>query len=404
MVGGLRKPSTGGCEGQIRISNVLYHLDTAFGGTSQSVPSLCHAVSKHPRYSNSLIAIVSARESVFAEIVSSMPLDLFRQESVRLLSDLKLMRGLKRRFLGQDIVHIHGLWQQHCSAASFAARSLRKPYIVSLHGMLSGWALSVKKLRKKLYLSLWEKHNLARAFCLRALTRAEAEDARKVVKEVPICIVPNGVELVQRVSEAEFRKAFPTLGDRRLILFMGRILSSKGVDLLCRAWADVCPEFPDHHLFVAGPDFFNARKELENTVRELGIDNRTTLSGMVNGQLKLSLLSSSEIFVLPSESEGFSVAILEALASGLPIIITPQCNFPDVESHQCGLVVERSVSALCHALRDLCAMDRDRLALMGSRGTKLVREKYSWDRIGHQMAGVYSWMLGDAVPADVEIV
>jgi glycosyltransferase involved in cell wall biosynthesis len=196
--------------------------------------------------------------------------------------------------------------------------------------MLTSWALSRKSKRKALYFRLAERSNMEAAACIRALTRTEAEDARRLGLRVPVCIVPNGVDVGTLPSPEAFTCRFPEVRGKRLITFMSRVLKSKGVNLLASAWARIERRFPEHHLVIAGPDFDNTVVELQSLISEAGISDRVSIVGMLNGDVKKGLLAASDLFALPSVSEGLSMAILEAMAAGLPILATRQCNFPAI--------------------------------------------------------------------------
>jgi glycosyltransferase involved in cell wall biosynthesis len=125
---------------------------------------------------------------------------------------------------------------------------------------------------------------------------------------------------------------------------------------------------------------------------------------MLDRKLKWSALAASDIFVLPSHSEGFSVAVLEAAAAGLPVLITRGCNFPEIGASQSGLIVEPTVAQIEHGLTDMLRLSSHLRSEMGERGRKLVQREYSWERIGTQMQEVSDWVLGGSQPTGVEIL
>jgi glycosyltransferase involved in cell wall biosynthesis len=117
--------------------------------------------------------------------------------------------------------------------------------------------------------------------------------------------------------------------------------------------------------------------------------------------LTWSALRAAHAFVLPSYSEGFSRAVIEAMGSGVPVIVTRACNVPEVAAHECGLVINADERALAGALTDMLRAPRDARERMGQNGQRLVRERYSWDVVGRQLAALYEWVLGGGVPPDV---
>ena len=119
---------------------------------------------------------------------------------------------------------------------------------------------------------------------------------------------------------------------------------------------------------------------------------------MLDQNLKWSALSAAEVFVLPSYSEGLSVSVLEAMGMGLPVIVTSQCNLPEVDQNACGWVIEPDVAELEAALDNCLSVSELSLQAMGSRGRRLVQKNYSWQMVGQQMSAVYSWLQGGSVP------
>jgi glycosyltransferase involved in cell wall biosynthesis len=194
----------------------------------------------------------------------------------------------------------------------------------------------------------------------------------------------------------------PELTSSRIVLFMSRLIYKKGLDILCRAWADVSPSFGNAHLVIAGPDD-GAQPGIERLVDEIGIRRSVTFAGMLNGRLKWSALAAAEVFVLPSRSEGFSMAALEAIATGAPVILTRQCNFPEVASAGCGWVVEPDVKQLQGALEACLRTTASERSRMGERGRALAASRYTWPVIGRQMREVYDWVLGGPAPTSVEM-
>jgi glycosyltransferase involved in cell wall biosynthesis len=128
-------------------------------------------------------------------------------------------------------------------------------------------------------------------------------------------------------------------------------------------------------------------------VRKLRLGAKVTYTGMLEGEEKWAALAASEVFVLPSHSEGFSVAILEALAMARPVIITPGCNFPEIVQMGCGVEVSPSDRQVEDALRDMLGRTAEDRAAMGARGLRLVQERFSWPKIGERMADVNDWVL-----------
>lgn len=382
---------------------IVSSLDAKAGGVSASLPPLARAISAEGIYTETILVVhgPGAQEGNAAvDGVAVVSLPVRRTE---LLYDGPASARLGELIAQAALVHIHGIWEPHCAISARHARRLQRPYVVSVHGMLERWALRNKCWKKWPYSFLIERRNLRRAACLRAVTRAEVEDYRRFGLRVPVAVIPYGVDVRVGVSPDIFYERFPELKGRRLVLFLGRIHYKKGLDLLCPAWAKVRERFPETHLVLAGPDFENTRASVENLVAELGIRDRVTLTGMLARDAKWSALAAAELFVLPSRSEGLPVAVLEAMAVGKPVIITRQCNLPEVDERQCGVVIEPDARQLEAALQQLLSMPSGEAIRMGDNGKRLVGERYNWMAVGRQMAKLYDRILGGPQPEELQI-
>jgi glycosyltransferase involved in cell wall biosynthesis len=383
--------------------HVVSHLDPKYGGLSSVVPQLNSAIASLGEYSVHLTGFCQSGEYFVPKQASHVKVDhlpLGRREWIT-------NSGLKQRFRRQVSssigVHVHGLWQQSSAVAAPFARNAGKPYLISAHGMLEAWALRNKRWKKSLYMALFERTNLRYATCLHALTQAEAEDYRRLGLHNPIAVIPNGVEIPANISHQKFLHQFPSLQNKRLILFLGRIHFKKGLDILCQAWARLSAKWPDAHLVLAGPDFEGTQTQVEQLIAALNLTPHVTFTGMLTGELKWSALATAEAFVLPSYSEGLSVSVLEAMGAARPIIITENCNLPEVAHHGCGWVIKPNTAELEAALNDLLRSSSAELNEMGMRGKQLVANRYSWEVVGKQMSSLYRWVENDCLPADVEI-
>jgi glycosyltransferase involved in cell wall biosynthesis len=267
--------------------------------------------------------------------------------------------------------------------------------------MLDRWALNNKKFKKAVYAACVERPNLRRAHCLHALTHAELEDYRRFQLAVPIAVIPNGVSVPLGVGPEVFVQQYPQLQGKRLLLYMGRIHRKKGVDILCQAWLRVAPLFPDAQLVLAGPDPQNTLGSIFSLADRERLLPTVTFTGMLAGELKWSALAAASFFVLPSYSEGLSVAVLEALSMGVPVIISRQCNMPEVAATASGWIIEPDTDQLSHAISECLQKPRDEVLLMGRNAQRLARDNYSWPTIGHAMGVLYKWVLGGPRPSTV---
>ena len=382
---------------------VASHLDPKFGGLSSAVPALAAAAESAGPHIAPFAVFCGADEDI--SHIGARQLHAFRfpHGRSRWMREKSLQAQLRDLIESADGVHIHGVWAEYCSIAGNIARESGKPYLVAAHGMLEGWAMQQKRLRKMLYSRLVERPNLREATCLQALTSVEVEDYRRFGLTNPIAVIPNGVEVPLGATADDFLEAYPALRGKRLALFLGRLSKKKGLDLLCRAWSNLRRQFPDAHLVIAGPDYDGTRPATENLVERFGMGDSVTFTGMLEKGMKWSALAAAHVFVLPSFSEGFSAATLEALGMGVPAIVTRRCNFPEVAEQRCGMVIEADARQVEEALGGMLAADDREMSVMRENARRLIAGRYTWSAIGKQISAVYEWILGGHLPSNVEI-
>ena len=234
-----------------------------------------------------------------------------------------------------------------------------------------------------------------------ALTEAEASDVRALwtryrapIGRDDITIVPNGVDadaFTHLPARGAARQRWK-LGDGPVVLFLGRLAERKGVALLVSAFAGLSQAMPATRLLLAGPDEGMARA-LNVMIRDLGLAEKVVLTGLLSDSDRLSALAAADCFALPAIGEGFSLAVLEAMACGLPVLISPDCQFPEVVGARAGVTVPRDVAQWSTALRTLLA-DPSARAAMGGRARDLARSRYTWPLIARQMDAAYAGVLG----------
>lgn len=382
---------------------VVSHLDPRYGGLSAVVPRLGLEMERDG-IAVTLVGFCAPGEFCVPAGYEDGRLSEWPMSRMAWLRDGELRERLRAAVRGVDGVHVHGLWEQSTAAACAMAREVGRPYVLSAHGMLEPWALQNKRLKKWVYAAAVERANVQGAACLHALTQAEALNYRRFGARGPIAIVPNGVTVPERLCGEMFLETYPELRGRRLVLFLSRLHPKKGLDLLLSAWALIEKQWPEAQVVLAGPDFDGTRERMEALAAAKGIGERVTFTGMLEGAMKWSALAAAECFVLPSHSEGLSMSVLEAMGASLPVIVTEQCNMPEVRGLDLGWEIEPAVHPLMGALEEVLGNSAEANALVGKRGRRLVEERYGWETVARQMAGVYRWVLGGAEPDGVEVL
>ncbi len=297
-----------------------------------------------------------------------------------------------------DLVHTNAIFSIPILPAYWACQRHRIPYAITPHGMLEPWALSYKAGKKRLYYNWLEKPAIIKAAALQMLATTEAEQVKTLGLPTPLVVIPNGVpdrDFQTRPDPELFYQRFPHTRNKTLILFLGRIDPKKGLDLLAIAFAQALAKFPQTHLIVAGPDNIGFLPTATNYFEQAGCLGSVTFTGMLKGDLKFSALAAASLFVAPSYSEGFSMSILEGMASGLPCVITTACNFPEASIDDAAHVVDPDSDRIAAALIQ-CLQDPKAAKAMGERARQLVLTQYTWERIAAKLIELYQTILAQA--------
>jgi len=297
-----------------------------------------------------------------------------------------------------DLLHLHALWMYPSVLALDWNRHKKRPYLVTPNGMLEPWALRNSGWKKRIAASLYENRMLRGAACLQSNTEKEMHDFRSYGLRNPVAIIPNGVDIPDTSGSSQIEK---TEGVKTL-LFLGRIHPKKGLENAIRAWHQVKREVVGKWQFViAGWDQGGHQLELEQLCSELGLrsevkNQRSEVNfyGPAFGKEKAELLRSADAFILPSLSEGLPMAVLEAWAYSLPVLMTQECNLHEGFISGAALKIGVSEEGIAKGLHELFSMSNDNRVNMGARGHEIVKNRYTWNRVASQMLEVYRWVIG----------
>lgn len=298
----------------------------------------------------------------------------------------KLFQRCVKEIKIADLVIIHAHFQFANWVGALLARRARKRYIIFPHGSLHRQGISHKNsFLKKLYLRTIEYQNFRNAIFI----AFNAEEERKLswLGELGE-VVPNGIDISSFDEMPEtgyFRKKYPEMQGKLLFLFLGRLdIQHKGLDLLLPAFGRLKRLHPNIHLFIAGPNENDGEVKLKALIDKYDLASVTTIGGMITGNSKLAALQDADIFVQPSRFEGMSIALLEALFTGLPVLVTDQVGMSEeIRSIGAGIVVKPNIESIYDGLLDLC--DITKSANMRGKGITLIKEKYSWDAIARNL-------------------
>jgi len=376
----------------VKILHVTADFAPKWGGVYQVVASLAKELQK-----NSEVSIFATyREHMNQSEAIPGVRHFYLETSSKYQFSFAIKKQLEELIPEYDLIHIHGLWQFPLSYSATVARAKKIPYVYHIHGMLDPWALSFHPVRKKVYSAIWERKNLNGAAKIICLTENEEKYVRKFGVASPTVVIPNGIERSfadHLPAKKQFSEKHPEFLGKYLVLFLGRIHPKKGIELLIRALQKLSQLPAKIHLIIAGPEEDKAyTQNLKTLVSSLQLEKNITFFGEVYGESKKELLIGADLFVLPSHDEAFSISILEAMVCNLPVVVTKNCNFPEVERFQAGFVIPHNLDHLVDVMSNII-VDEKAQTQMGANGRKLVLANYHWDAIALRLLQAYRQVL-----------
>lgn len=286
-----------------------------------------------------------------------------------------------------DVIHIHGVW--HFAGVAPYLAGVKTPKCITIHGLLDRWAVRHGYWKKRLFGVLFQKSILRKTELIQINNLDEQEDVRLFLGEQHpnVVIVPNGMNIAtfeHLPIKGMFREKFGIASDKKIILFLSRINIKKGLDMLLPAFAALLKERDDCILVMAGPDD-GYLKEVQNFIVQHKLATQILLVGMLTGTEKLAAFADANVFALPSYSEGFSIATLEALISGVPSLLSDRVGFgPAIKETNAAHLVELNVPSIKDGLRKL--LDEPAYAAqLAENGKKLVRTRYDIKIVAKQL-------------------
>lgn len=303
-----------------------------------------------------------------------------------------LWRSLAREVATFDLIHIHSLYLFHGAVAAHYCRKRGVPYILRPHGSLDPFLYKRHRFRKAAYEFLIERRNLRRAAALHFTAEEERKLAEPYSLGAPSFVVPLGLHLDEYSAlppPGTLRAAYPEIASRRIVLHFGRINFKKGLDILVDAFAIAASRVGNIHLVIAGPDNERFGDQIRRRLADRGLTGRATFTGMLQGELKLAAFRDASVFALPSYSENFGIAAVEAMACGVPVVISDKVNiWREVKAANAGLVAACDATSFAECLLDV--LSDDRIARqMGLSGRALVAQRFDWSLVADALETAY---------------
>ena len=336
----------------------------------------------------------------------------FRRQTEFYKVSRPMTRWLARHIRDYDLVHIHALFSYAAYTASNLAIKNHVPYVIRPLGVLNRWGMeNRRRLLKQLSFRLIERRILSNAAVIHYTSRQEKLEAQQAGVTTSPVVIPLGIDtsaFQTGTTPVRFYERFPIATGREMILFLSRLDPKKGLDILLRAFREVHEQRPASLLVVAGDGEIEFVASLKKLAAELGIDKQVLWTGFLSGEDKLSAFAAASVFALPSYSENFGLALVEAMASGVACVVSDQVGIaPEVQEFDAGSVVPCEAAPLASTLKLLLGNVELR-ERFGENAVRLANERFSLEAMTFALLKLYKRIVGpqaagmDALAVGVE--
>ncbi len=382
----------------MRILHVVASLGLRQGGVSVSVRALCEGlaqlghevrvVTTRRDHDLAVDGPADARLAAAGVSVQYLPVHPWRWLGERCAYSPGLIQALRTTLPTTDVAHLHGIWQYPTAAAAAACRRQRVPYVVSPCGALDPPAFRTRPWLKWAYGWLVERRTLARAAAWHFTSALEQRRAATFGVRRRGVVIPCPLPPAPPAPPGVFRTRHPETRDRPLLLFLGRLHRKKRLDLVVEAFLQLARRRQDIHLVVAGPDEGEgapARRRLA----EAGAQDRVTILELLVDSEKTAAFQDSTVFLLPSDDENFGLTVAEAMAAGVPVLVSPHVGLAEsVAAAGAGLVVDGDAAVWAAAIERLLDAPAQRQA-MGDAGRRFAAGHLRPETVAGAMAEAY---------------
>ena len=385
----------------MKIYHLLENLDDTYGGPAKSVPYLLKSLQKLEIEGQ--ILSIKYHDKEYNEVVKKANLD-WLSFPYNFIKKIRYSKALKNYLMDvvkkekNIILHTHNLWNNIPYLSFSLAKKYKIPYISSIRGALYPWSLNQGSFQKKIAWILFQKKILNKSSCIHVTNVSELEAVRNLGISSPIALVPNGINLDEFKTMNSKNVSKVNLGleeNKNYILFLSRIHPKKGLEYLVRSWIKISKKYLNWDLLIVGPVYEEKYyKDLQNELSKNNLSKRVHFTGMLREKKRIDCYSASSLFVLPSHTENFGIAIAEAMAAKLPVITSRGTPWQEIEEYDAGWWVDLDWENIDKALAEALFCDGNILKKKGLNGFNLI-QKYDWKFQAQKMKKVYEWLLGN---------
>lgn len=385
----------------MRVLHVVPGISLSNGGTASATAQLAHALVNvgvgSTIFATDIATPPQGRKRRFGVSWEEMPEQVENLEVVtfpvqrpkRLLYSPEMGRALAS-VDGYDVIHIHSLFLYPQYAAAAAARTKQIPYVVTTHGALQPHLRQRGQLRKWLTEYIWQRAMLNGAAALHVTTSEELHQVAELGYRSPLFSLPFGIDPKWFESEGAtcFRDRFLEGFDGPLVMFHGRLTAIKGLDLLLDSFSLVRSTIPEARLAIVGPDDEGLRSKLESQASRLGILSGTYFIGALKGDILRSAVRSADVWVMPSYGESFGFAVIEALAAGVPVVVSRHLNiWREIDASGAGLVLDLDPHAFAASMRTMLSSPPHNRRI--SDLARSFARRYEWPSLAAKFEDLY---------------
>lgn len=302
-------------------------------------------------------------------------------------------KAIKKNVSKYDLVHIHSVYLYPTFIAAKICRKKNIPYIINPFGALDPDMIGLKSsFIKRIYIELVERNNINKASAVQVASEYEKNRLLSLGFRAPVHIVPCAIDPKEYLllgNKQILKEKYPQITNKKIILFMGRIHPKKGLDLLALAFAEIAKKREEIALVIAGTGEERYVKKVKTMLKDKGLSSRTVFTGLLTGKEKISALHESDVFVLPSYGENFGIAVIEAMACKLPVVVTDKVGLSlDINEYNAGIVTKCDTNEIASAILKILKSN-EVSEEMRIKAMKLVEDRFTLSKATDKMIKLY---------------
>jgi glycosyltransferase involved in cell wall biosynthesis len=319
-------------------------------------------------------------EALAKEGVSSSLVTYKNSINTRIIRDMLVLKSI--------VIHVNGLWTPFLHKMTRLAISESVPILLTTHGMLDPWALSHKYLKKKIAWYAYQKNDISSVDIIHTTSLVESNNVRDIGIKIPLVMIPNAVNMHSKNRIFNYRET-------KVVLFLSRIHPVKGLLDLINAWNSI--DTKGWRLIIAGEGEKKYTQLIKNKVNAYHLESEISFIGHVSRKEKELLYLEADLFILPTHSENFGLAIAEAMSYGLPVITTKSAPWSIIEKDNCGWWVDVGVESLSKALTQSFNIPITDLQRKGENARKVIANNYTWPVVISKIVNVYKQLASKSI-------